>query len=187
MAKKQETKAKSKAKPKKKAKVEKVEEGCGCGEVHEDSLPFSQPIQLTEVALTVQAYTQTALAPTQLAQNTQSALAPTYIAETIQAGFASTLAALTAQAPTPTTTSNQPTSTLTPSATATVANPNVSISNKLNLPVKISIDKVFKSDLDSGGYKTFVLDSYPVTVSWSAPPSASSVRPLACRDRNARR
>ena len=36
MAKKQETKAKSKAKPKKKAKVEKVEEGCGCGEVHDD-------------------------------------------------------------------------------------------------------------------------------------------------------
>ena len=36
MAKKQESKVKSKAKPKKEAKVEKVEEECGCGEVHED-------------------------------------------------------------------------------------------------------------------------------------------------------
>jgi hypothetical protein len=36
MVKKQDSKVKSMVKPKKESKAEKVEEGCGCGEVHED-------------------------------------------------------------------------------------------------------------------------------------------------------
>jgi len=126
-----------------------------------------KPIQLTEVAQTAQANTQTAAAPTLNAQATQSAFAPTYLAQTIQAAFTSTLAAETVNAPTSTPARSQPTSTQAPSVTASEASPSFNIDNKLYLPVKIFIDNVYQNDLDSGGYRTYTLNRTPASVTWS--------------------
>jgi hypothetical protein len=109
-----------------------------------------KPIQLTEVAQTAAAITQTAAAPTLFAQSTQSSFAPTYLAQTIQAGFQSTLAALTAQAPTQTASPVQPTGTQAPAATASAASPTVSISNTTNKDCDMTINKGWDSEFVTG-------------------------------------
>lgn len=110
------------------------------------------PIRLTEAAGTAQAAAQTAAAPTLIAQFTQTALAP-----------AMTLTL----APQPSPQATLPAKTDLPAATQIPLAPSISISNKLYLSVKITIDGIDKGTVNADGAKTFLLDSYPVSVTWS--------------------
>jgi hypothetical protein len=118
-----------------------------------------KPIQLTEAAQTAQAFTQIAAGPTLNAQASQSALAPTFVAQTVAAAVTATVAALPSPVP-------SQTPTPIPISTATLATNTISVSNKLNLPIKLSVNNNYVSDLDAGGYQTLTLDHFPATLTW---------------------
>jgi hypothetical protein len=123
-----------------------------------------KPIQLTEIALTAQAASQTAQAPTLLAQAAsqtaavptlqlqlaETALAPTFSAQTLQAAVALTVAA------------KQPI----PATPVPTNPPGVTVINKLRLGVKISIDGVYQGDLAGGAARTYPLQNSTASVSW---------------------
>jgi hypothetical protein len=107
------------------------------------------PIRQTEAANAA----LTALAPTLIAQFTQTAQAsapPAQATPSLQASQATL-----------------PAKTDLPAVTSAPSTPSISISNKLYLAVKIAIDGVDKGSIDADGAKTYLLDSFPVNVTWS--------------------
>jgi len=54
-----------------------------------------------------------------------------------------------------------------PTRVSTTAPLSITVQNELYLPVKISIDSIDKGTIDGGISKTYLLDSFPVTVDWS--------------------
>jgi hypothetical protein len=131
-----------------------------------------QPIRETQAAETALAFTLTAgqflasptpLTPTTISQNLQPVESVTAIDKTETPTNTSLPTATATKTPRPTATA---TKTLRPTATPTPVPLSFTVENDLVLPISISIDNVYQSDVNPSSTKTFLLNSAPVKVDW---------------------